>query len=338
MPVKSDSFISVVLVLERTLAEELEALRRIQLELDQHYSDYEIVVVGQGTARSFAPADELVLQQVPSVRFIQLASRVQSDVAWAAALENAIGDFIVMFNSDIDPVAAIPDTVALCKSGFDVVVGVANQSRTLAYRLCRSMADGVLKLVDYALPRGATGLRCLSRRAVNSVTSTGRFRYQLSMRIQKTGYPQTAYRYTLLTGAQTVKPRTLVKGVSDLLRLMVFNSSRPLRWMSGVGLLGSVSAFMFAIYSLLVHLVKGHVVEGWTTTILFMSALFMMQFIVLSFFGEYLGRLMEEHTEQADYAVVFEKNSVVMVNQDRVNVLSDPVNTEINRVQTGRNR
>ena len=108
--------------------------------------------------------------------------------------------------------------------------------------------------------------------------------------------------------------------------------------MSGVGLFGSLSAFLFAVYSLLVHLVKGHVVEGWTTTILFMSALFMMRFIVLSFFGEYLGRLLDERSERADYSVVFEKNSAVMVNQDRLNVFTDSVGAELNRVQTGRDR
>ena len=39
-----------------------------------------------------------------------------------------------------------------------------------------------------------------------------------------------------------------------------------------------------------------------------------------------------------DYAVVFEKNSAVMVNQDRLNVFTDSVGAEANRVQTGRDR
>lgn len=335
---KSDSFVSVVLVQDRPLAVLEQDLRHIQSDLDRHYTDYEIVVIGQGSRIPYGKPDEIVLQNIPSLRFIQLSSRVQSDVAWAAGLENAIGDFVVMFDPAVDPLQVIPETVTLCKSGYDVVVGVAEQSRTVTYRLFRSMADSLLKLVDYSLPRDATGLRCLSRRAVNSVTCTGRFHHQLSMRIQKTGYPQTAYNYSLLTAGQPAAPRTFVGGARDLLRLLVFNSSRPLRWMSGLGLFGSVSAFLFALYSLLVHLVKGHVVEGWTTTILFMSALFMMQFIMMAFFGEYLGRLLDDRSEQADYSVVFEKNSAVMVNQDRVNVLTDSVSADTNLVQTGRDR
>lgn len=335
---KSDSFVSVVLVCDQPLATLESDLRRIQCDLDTYYSDYEVVVIGQGTSNTYSRQDEAVLKNIPSLRYIQLAARVQPDVAWAAALENAIGDFVVMFDPAVDPLQAIPGTIALCKSGFDVVVGVASQSRTVAYRVFRSMADRLLQLVDYALPRDATGLRCLSRRAVNSVTCTGRFHHQLSMRIQKTGYPQTAYNYTLLSSGYSGAHRSLLAGVRDLLRLIVFNSSRPLRWMSGLGLFGSFSAFVFAVYSLLVHLVKGHVVEGWTTTILFMSALFMMQFVMMAFFGEYLGRLLDDRSEQADYSVVFEKNSAVMVNQDRVNVLNNAVSSEENLVQTGRDR
>lgn len=335
---KSDLFVSVVFVQDQSLTALDSILRRIQCELDSRYSDYEVVVIGQGTVTAYTQQDEAVLQNIPSLRYIQLASRVQPDVAWAAALENAIGDFVVMFNPAEDPVQAISEVVDICKSGFDVVVGVACRSRTLGYKVFRSMADSILKLVDYSLPRNATGLRCLSRRAVNSVTSTGRFHHQLSMRIQKTGYPQTVYNYTVLSTERPTPPRSLLAGLRDLLRLLVFNSSRPLRWISGLGLIGSFSAFLFAVYSLLVHLVKGNVVEGWTTTILFMSALFMMQFIMMAFFGEYLGRLLDDRSEQADYSVVFEKNSAVMVNQDRVNVLSDAVSAEENLVQTGRNR
>ncbi|MEI8204586.1 MAG: glycosyl transferase family 2 [Bacteroidota bacterium] len=334
---KSNLFVSVVLVQDKPLKTLESDLCQIQNELDSHYSDYEIVIISQGTDKVYTYQDEAVLCSIPSLRYIQLASVVPFDVACAAALENAIGDFIVMFNPAFDPPITISETVDICKSGFDVVVGVASQSRTLAYKIFRSMAKSILTLVDYSLPRDATSLRCLSRRAVNSVTSTGRFHHQLSMRIQKTGYPQKSYFYKLVSSELSKFPRSLFSGFRDLLRLLIFNSSRPLRWMTGVGLFGSLSAFLFAVYSLFVHLINGHVVEGWTTTILFMSILFMMQFIMMAFFGEYLGRLLDDRSEQSSYSVVFEKNSIVMVNQNRVNVLSDSVNKEVNFVQTGRN-
>lgn len=333
---KSDSFVSVVMVQHKPLAALESVLLAVHGELDRNFSDYETVIIGQGGGAPYTPADEAVLLKIPSLRYIQLSSVVQPDVAWAAALENAIGDFVVMFDPCSDPVPAISGTVALCRSGFDVVVGAAAQEHTLPYRLARAMAERILLLVDYALPKNATGLRCLSRRAVNSVTHTGRFYHQLSMRIQHTGYPQAVYAYELLPAGKRTAGASLSGGVRRLLRLLVFNSSKPLRWMSALGLFGSLSAFVFAAYSILVHFILHNVVEGWTTTIFFMSALFMMQFIMLAFFGEYLGRLLDDRSEQADYSVVFEKNSSIMVNKDRVNVFAEALPACENLVQTGR--
>ncbi|KEY57804.1 glycosyl transferase family 2 [Serratia sp. DD3] len=335
---KSDSFVSVVLNIDQQLVGIEEKVKQIQVYLDSLYSDYEIVIIIQGPWVTNSPGYDMetMLRHIPSVRYIQLAGCVHNDVAWAAGLENAIGDFVVLFDLQTDPISAISGTVECCKSGMDVVVGVAEQPISLAYRLFRSISDKILQAIDYHLPPQATSLRCLSRRAVNSVTSTGRFHHQFYLRIQKTGYPSGSYCYELQPDSSQKK--SFWCGFRYLVRLMVFNSSRPLRWMSGIGMIGSLAAFIFAVYSVTINIISGHVVEGWTTTVLFMSLLFMLQFVMLAFFGEYLGRLLDDRSEQADYSIVFEKNSAVMVNQDRVNVLSDSSSTYKNKVQTGRDR
>lgn len=335
---KSDFFVSVVMVVDRHTINLEENLRQIQADLDARYSDYEIVLIAQASLLRSKPGlgMDKVLANLPCIRLIQLSSTVHDDIAWAAGLENAIGDFVVFFDPRRDPVAVISDVVQASKSGFDVVVGVAAQSTTVAYRIMRVGANLALRAADYNLPKNSTGLRCLSRRAVNAVTSTGRFHQQIYMRIQKTGYPTRSYEYQCQPGYAVKK--SLMEGFREFVRLLVFNSSRPLRWMSEIGLVGSLVAFLFSIYSIVVHFFKHNVVEGWTTTILFMSMLFMLQFMMLAFFGEYLIRLLDDRSEQADYSVVFEKNSAIMVNADRVNVLTDSESIEANNVQTGRNR
>jgi hypothetical protein len=334
--VQNDSFISIVLKTDYQFFKIKEKIEEIQPFLDTQYSDYEIVIIVQGPL-SYGVTDSqtnFMLQNTPSIRLIQLAGRVHSDVAWAAGLENAIGDFVILFDHLTDPIYIISDIVEKCRSGYDVVVGVSEQPLTIFYKLFRFLSNRLLSAIDYHLPQSATELRCLSRRAVNSVTTRGSFHHQFFLRIQKTGYPACAFPYKLQTLSPVRKSSFL--SFRHLIRLLVFNSSRPLRWMSALGLLGSFSAFTFAVYSLCINLVNGHVVEGWTTTILFMSLLFMFQFFMLAFFGEYLGRLLEDRNEQADYTVVFEKTSAVMVNQDRINVLNESLSTHPNFVQTGR--
>lgn len=335
---KNDSLVSIVLKTDAQFFKLEESIEKIQQYLDIQYTDYEILIIVQGPVdlNSTNKKTHQILQNTPSIRVIQLAGQVHSDVAWAAGLENAIGDFVVLFNHLSDPISIIASVVDACSSGYDVVVGVAEQPLSFCYKLFRSFSNRLLIAIDYNLPQSATELRCLSRRAVNSVTSRGDFHHQFFLKIQKAGYPVGVFRYNLQNNLNNKK--SFLHGFRHLVRLMVFNSSRPLRWMSSIGVLGSFSALLFAAYSLLINVVSGTVVEGWTTTILFMSLLFMLQFIMLAFFGEYLGRLLDEKNEQADYSVVFEKTSRVMVNKDRVNVLNDSIDTHLNFVQTGRDR
>jgi hypothetical protein len=125
------------------------------------------------------------------------------------------------------------------------------------------------------------------------------------MRMANIGYPIASLPYEFSTTSTFTK--NLVKGIRETLHHMVFNSTRPLRWMSVVGLIGSSVAMLFSIYSILINFLNDRVAEGWTTTILFMSFLFMLQFLMLSFFGEYLARLLDDRSEHREYNVIFEK-------------------------------
>ena len=60
--------------------------------------------------------------------------------------------------------------------------------------------------------------------------------------------------------------------------------------------------------------------------------------MILAFITEYLGRILLEQSNATGYSIVYEKNSSVMVNLDRINVLENSENTKTNLVQTGRDR
>lgn len=332
---KSESFVSVVIVVQSHLRDIHNPIVRLGEHLDEHYSDYEIVVIAPGLDSTNAHTEDNIFTSVNCVRVIQLSSPVFHDVALAAGLESAIGDFVVLWNPLSDPVNIVHEIVNQCRAGTDVVVGVTLQTRSFRYRMIRNMMNFALRTIDYEIPKNSTSLRCLSRRAVNAVTRIGRFHHQFYLRVQKTGYPAGAFSYKPLKEGEGAG---VVESLRRLLRVMVFNSSRPLRWMSVLGFSGSVAGFVFACYSVLVHLISGHVVEGWTTIVLFMSSMFIIQFIMMAFFGEYLGRLLDESSAQAEYAVVYERTSEVMVNADRVNVINTSLTPEMNYVQTGRDK
>lgn len=332
---KSQSFVSVVTVIDIERAHCVKVIPQLQENLEERFSDYEIVLIVKKNAQS-AVALPLarMMEKIPAIRYLQLASNTPNDVALSAGLENAIGDFIVLWDLETDPIDCVGQAVELCKAGSDVVIGTAKANDSKAYEMLRPFVTWLLASADYRLPRNATSLRCLSRRAANTVMATRQFHQQLFMRIQKSGYESAQLPYKFLKA----RPKTVFLGVHEMLRLMVFNSAAPLRMMSLLGLSGSAVACLFSLYALLLRFFRDDVMSGWASTVLIISFFALLQFVILAFISEYLARLLIEQSHPQSYSVVYEKNSLVMVNQDRINVLENSINTDQNFVQTGRNK
>ena len=332
---KSLFLISVVIPIEEFENSDRKKLIKIQKELDQNYWDYEIVLVArQGAYKKYLKEINLLLEQVPSIRFIQLSTGLSREAMLECGAENSIGDFVVLFDLVSDPIANIRGGVEECAKGTDILIGTSDYDNSFSYSLGRRLVTSLLRWSDYYLPKDATDFRVLSRRAINATFSLSNQTQDFFMRIQNSGFE-----WKVLNYASTHKKRkSFYQGVKKTFDLMVFNSLNPLKAISLLGLFGSLTAFFVSLYSLAIQLFKNDIVEGWTSTVLLISFFFLLQFLMLSFISQYITRLLRDINRKSDYAVVFEKNSKVMVNRDRINVLEEEESPDKNFVQTGRNK
>ncbi|WP_318495618.1 glycosyltransferase [Photobacterium leiognathi] len=333
---KSETFVSIILVSENKSSELVEYIKSVESIVNNKFSDYEIVIVDQASTDNTDYLMDKVLSEYKSIRYIKLTQKVQSDVAIAAGVENAIGDFVVYLNIDFDSELLIDKFVSEAKSGADILIGVSNNSSSQLYKRVRRVSKTVLDNIGYTLPSNSTGSFCLSRRAVNAITESGRFYCKFFVKMANVGYSVKAFNCDGFIG--DIPKKSVVSGIKETMHHMVFNSTKPLRFMSFIGIIGSSLAMLFSFYSLIINILNEEVAKGWTTTILFMSFLFTLLFIMLSFFGEYLSRLLDERKDHKEYNVVFEKNSSVMLDENRENVLFSSVCDDLNLVQTRRDK
>ncbi|SHO55972.1 glycosyltransferase [Vibrio quintilis] len=333
---KSETFVSVVLVVNNQADTLINYLSELSPYLSEQYSDYEIVIIDQRSTDNIE--DKLVqpLSQYQSIRHIRLSQIVTDDVALAAGIENAIGDFIVHLNIETDRCSMIEALVERGKSGSDIVICTTGKVTTFSYRFLRKWSNYLLRSIGYTLPENSTGSLCLSRRAVNAITETGRFYCKLHMKMANTGYSLQSFPCD--DYVSNVHHKSVLNGIKETLHHMIFNSTKPLRWMSSLGVIGSLMAMIFSCYSLIIHFINDEVAPGWTTTILFMSFMFVLLFIMMSFFGEYIARLLNDRSDHKEYNVIYEKNSSVMLDENRSNVLFSSTNEKQNLSQTGRDR
>ena len=319
--IKSELFVSIVLVVKNQTEQLIDKLDELMPYLDLRFSDYEVVIIDQRSKDGIQSRLSYSLGKYQSIRHIRLSREVSSDVALAAGLENAIGDVVINLNLEQDQVKIIHALVAESLQANDIVVCVSQRVNSFLYRKFKFLFNWLLILIGYTLPHNSTGTFCLNRRAVNALTESGRFFCKLHMRMNDVGYD--LYPFNCDEYIVNPKRKSISGGIKDALHHMIFNSTKPLRWMSFLGIGGSSLAMIFSSYSLVIRALDENVALGWTTTILFMSSLFLILFIMVSFFGEYLARLLNDSSEHKEYTVAYEKNSSVMLNEHRNNVVTN---------------
>ncbi len=194
-----------------------------------------------------------------------------------------------------------------------------NIHKSLGYRLVRPLVKSTLKEIGYVIPQNATTLRCLSRAAVNSVTQVQSYHQQIFVRMSQCGLKTEIYAYALRHPDKVRK--SVHRALQDSISLLIFNSTKPLHWMSLLGFAGSFVTLIAATYSFIIRFMQDNIASGWTSIMMLMSFLFMLLFIILSFFGEYMNRIISEQSRQKPYWVINERHSNVMIDSERRNIL-----------------
>ena len=313
---KADVFVSVVAVL-RSYGRILPAfVDEVYRTLDEHYTNFELVLVDNGSRDDTPKVVREVLKARKCVRYLRLSRRLKPETAVMAGLDAAIGDFVVTLHPDFDPPAEIPAMVEACRSGADVVLGVAPFPSTpgLAYRALRwafyRVARGLLGIEP---SRINSGYRCLTRAAVNALTRVRRRRRFFSLLASEIGLTTVTHDYGFISRSGKTPRVNLRRSARTAASMAVNHSAAPLRLVSMLGLGGSAMSLAYSLYVVVVYLFKQDVMPGWTTLSLQVSGLFFLVFVMLTMIGEHLGRLMDEAVDRPLYHVREEQASAVML-------------------------
>ena len=227
--------------------------------------------------------------------------------------------------------------MGLCCGGNDVVVGTFGMRKNPLYRLGALLFRLFFaRMISYRLPADDAYFRCISRRILNAALCTKHFHEFVFLRLANAGGSQAVLK--LESAGRIDRGKRMSGALSKAVSLIIFNTTTPLRIMNGIALFSSFLALAAAFYTVIVKLFKHHVVEGWPTMMLLVSVLFFLLFLILSFLGEYLVRIIFDHGNDQPYSVVQEKHSSVMLDYHELNIREDSVSDSVNLTQTGRDR
>ena len=246
-----DTFISVVAPLyndEKNVRQFIEETLDI---LQKNYLYYEIILIDDYSSDGTVNEVETALKIHEGIRLVRLSRKFGEDAAILAGLDTAIGDFVVVMVPNNDPPHIIPQMIELALKGAGGVIGIRSnrQQEPLWLRVgAKVFYYFANRVFNIPIPENSSQFRVFSRQVVNAITQIrGHYRY-IRMVSNLVGYSQETFIYTPIKRTNKGLRLGLLGYVHLALDVIIANSGRPLRIVTGLGLIASILNLFYITY------------------------------------------------------------------------------------------
>lgn len=299
---KESNFASAVVYLRNGEGRVIPFLERIWNELDQHFKQFEIIMVNDASRDGSVEEVRRFMAQkdrAMPLTIVNMSLYQGVELCMNAGLDLSIGDFIFEFDSLslCYPEGQIFDAYHTALTGYDIVSVRPRRSRSLTSRLFYSVFN---RFSGSKYKIGTDLFRVLSRRALNrvhAISATPAYRkaaYAASgLKLYAIELPGTT------TGTDTNQPLRFSLAMNSL----VLYTDVGYRVCAGISMLMLLCTLAELVYTLVVFLGGGHPIEGWTTTMLVISVGFFGVFLTLALVLKYLSLLVDLIFRQQKYLV-----------------------------------
>jgi glycosyltransferase involved in cell wall biosynthesis len=269
--------------------------------------DFEVIAVENGSHDRTLERMQAVRQADKRFKIVKLARNFGLDGGFAAGLDAADGDAVVLMAADLqDPPEILPAFIEKWSAGYYNVYGVvANRPTASRLRRWNSALFYWLigKLSEDPLPANARDFRLLDRQVyeqVRAIRDPHPFHRGLAA---WTGFPSIGVSFDQPPrfGGET---KASSRGVSEFAVRSIFSQSMtPLRVMPVFGLLLVAISLASFIGLAINSLVNGVPFPGFGTILSVVILMFGVTFLFLSIIGIYVGLIFEQVRTRPNYIV-----------------------------------
>ena len=203
-----------------------------------------------------------------------------------------------------DDISVMSDMIQAYKDGADVVYGVRSSrdsdtffkrfSAESFYKLLNKMgAEVVFNHADY---------RLMSKKALNGLSEFKEVNLFLRGLVPLIGYDSTTVEYSRAERMAGSSHYPLKKMLALAFDGITSLSIKPIRFISGVGILFSLLGFAGALWAIITAF-AGLSITGWASTICIICLIGGIQLIALGIIGEYIGKIYLETKQRPRYII-----------------------------------
>lgn len=311
----TNTVISIVVPLQQDAGLVEEVVTGIDSVLKDRYRFFEIVLADDGSTDGTITAIQPLLKQIQRIRYMLLSKPFGREVALTAGIESAIGDYVVTLDPRTDPCDLIPAMIDCCRKTGGIVHGMAeNQLKRRFFReWCGDFFRNYCrKHLGVDIKRGVSDFRVMSRQAVNALLQVREQSRYLRVLTLTLGYQHEFFPYQI-RNREDYRPTPWHSEVVTAVNLLAANTRHPLRIVTAVGVLGALLNLSYALYVVVVYMLRPTVAEGWTTLSLQSSGMFFLICLILAVLSEYVGAILGEVRTRPLYFIAQELNSSVLL-------------------------
>ncbi len=253
-----------------------------------------IVYVNDGSKDNTWPLIEQYHRENPLVNGIQLSRNRGHQNALLAGLMTVKdeADIVISLDADLqDDIHAIDRFVQAYYDGCDVVYGVRSTRQTDSW-FKRHSAQAFYKLMKFFgvdIVYNHADYRLMSRRVLCELEHYEEVNLFLRGLVPLVGFRSGVVEYERHERFAGESKYPLKKMLSFALDGITSFSIKPIRFITGLGLLIFVISILMLLYFLIVHWV-GYTVAGWTSIMVSVWAIGGLQLLAIGIIGEYIGK------------------------------------------------
>ncbi|CCH73400.1 putative enzyme [Nostocoides australiense Ben110] len=271
---------------------------------------YEVVAVDDGSHDQTAIGLQRARRDWPQLRVIRLRANSGHQAAISAGLARARGAYVVTLDADLqDPPEVVAEMLAAAQEKHvEVVYGIRGDrssdsvfKRATARFFYRSMD----KLAETGAHHDAGDFRLMSRATVDAINALPEYGRVLRFVVPALGFPSASVTYRRDERAAGSSKYPFAKMLRLSIDSVTAFSLAPLRFATFLGLAGGLGALVLLLYALYAR-AAGHVVAGWTSTVVIVTAVGAVQLLALGILGEYVGRLYAASQARPSYYVAYD--------------------------------
>lgn len=300
---KEQNFVSAVIYVHNAENRIERFLDMVMEVMEQNFEHSEIICVNDSSEDGSLSIIRKVSKaaEKTSISVVNMSYYHGLELAMDAGMDLAIGDFVFEFDNtvaDFDS-SVIMEIYRHSLEGYDIVSASPNRKERLSsrvfYRIFAKFA-----VVSYRM--NTESFRVLSRRVINRVSSMNKTAPYRKALYANCGLKTDCIRYEVTGDWSKVHDRKEQRYRMDLAAdaLILFTEVGYRFSMTMTVVMMLMSIFM-TVYSLVTYFVI-HPVEGWTTTILFLSVAFFGLFGILTIIVKYLQLLVDMVFKRKHYS------------------------------------